>query len=243
MPELIVGSAAIFLASLVQGCAGFGFSLVAVPALMLFAEQQRVVPICVALSMLLNGVAVYECRRHLLAAIVVPLTIGGVLGVPIGTHILTHVNAVFFKLGVGAFVVVLAGVLMAGWKKVVRNQKAALFPVGVSSGVLNGSISMSGPPAILFLANQQTPKAAFRANLMGYFFLLNVFTTAYFACRGLFSRPVLTNVAVYFPLMIVGTLLGIRLSKRIPEPLFRRIALLIVGLMGLILLGKSIAAL
>jgi len=240
MSQWILGGLAFFVASTVQACTGFGFALVAVPLLLLALPQATVVPVCALLSMFVSIAAVLECRRHLRARLVFPLLLGGVAGVPFGTKLLLTVAEGPFKLAVGVFVFLLALILMRGWTRPIRNQKIALLPVGLASGILNGSIALSGPPAILFLSNQQTPKDVFRANLMGYFILLNVWTVGFFAARGLIDRAVMLRVGIYVPVVILGALLGIRLSRVLSEPVFRKVALAIVAVTGLILVAKSL---
>jgi hypothetical protein len=240
--EWLLGSVVIFSAGLIQGCTGFGLALVAVPCMLFFLPQTAVIPMVVILSGLNTVAVAIHARQHVQRAIVVPLSITGVAGIPLGTLLLTHISPVPFKLAVGCLVSAFALTLMLGWKRPLRNQKAGLYPVGFFSGVLGGATSMSGPPVILFLANQGLAKDVFRANIITYFVVLNIAAIATFAVRGMFTVDVLRYAAAFIPMMLLGTWAGIHLAKHVPEARFARITMALVIITGLVLVITNTVA-
>jgi uncharacterized membrane protein YfcA len=96
---------------------------------------------------------------------------------------------------------------------------------------------------ILFLANQDTPKDTFRANLIGYFFLLNWLALGLFIFSGLLTWRVFTDTTIFVPAMLLGTLFGILLSRRFPDVLFRKLVMLAVAIIGVVLLIQSVPSL
>jgi uncharacterized membrane protein YfcA len=238
---LFIGSLVIFIGSLLQGAIGFGFSMVTVPFLVLLLPRTVMTPVLVLLCVALNLMATLKSRQHLrLSGIVLPLLAGGIAGVPAGILLLRVVDATMFRLGVGGVVLLLSLLLMADWKRPVIHQAMGLLPVGLVSGLLNGSIALSGPPAILFLSNQEIPRDQFRANLLCYFLFLNCATALSFALSGMVGIPALRYTAVYTPAMVAGTIAGMLLADRIPEKLFRTLTLYIVGGMGLWLIVSTL---
>ena len=241
MSTILLGSLVIFAGSLLQGAIGFGFSMVAVPFLVLLLPGTIMTPVMVLLCVALNLMATLKSREHLrLSGIVLPLLSGGVLGIPGGILLLKVVDATVFKLCVGGVVLLLSLLLMAEWKRPVSHQTAGLLPVGLASGLLNGSLALSGPPAILFLSNQELPRDQFRANLLCYFFFLNCFTALSFVLSGMVGMTVLRFSLAYTPAMLAGTIAGMLLADRIPEKLFRTITLWVVGGMGLWLVVSTL---
>ncbi|MBF0289108.1 MAG: sulfite exporter TauE/SafE family protein [SAR324 cluster bacterium] len=238
---IVIGSIVVFVGSLVQGSVGFGFALIIVPTLLLILPQEHVTPVVVLLSLALNGVALYECHRILQKKTVFLLSISGILGVPFGVYLLQEVNAQAFKLIVGVLIVILACLLKTGWKRSPRNQTVAgFFPVGFVSGIMNGSIALNGPPVILFFTHIKLEKEVFRANLLGYFFISNCFTILYFVYSDLIHQQILYDSLIYYPSLLLGTVVGIKVSKRIPEKIFRNVVFLVVGVMGLALIVTNI---
>ena len=139
--------------------------------------------------------------------------------------------------------ILLATCMYTGWRRPVKNQRAALLPVGFLSGVMNGSVSICGPPVVLFLANQETPKHIFRANIVTYFTLLNVVSLMIFARAGLLTEEVLTRSAAFAPALLIGTYIGTRLVNHISHEVFGRITLACVVVMGTVLLVRNTMAL
>ena len=243
MAEVAVGLAIMLLAGLVQGCTGFGLALMAAPCLMLVLPPTAAVPTLVLLSTLGTFLLTLHAWRHVRLGLVAPLAAGGIAGFPLGIYALKAMDPALLKVFVGAFVVLFSLALLAGWSRPLRNVKGALFPVGLAGGFLGGSTSMGGPPVILFLTNQNMPKDVFRGNIVCYFFTVNCFGIAMFLASGLLTWRVAQYAGAFVPTMLVGTYLGVRLSQRLPEARFRRLAMTATATMGAVLLVSSIRAL
>lgn len=232
MSEFIVTIFVVAAGSIVQGCTGFGLALLIVPPLLLFMPQTFVIPMVVLLGLMNTSILVYHCRGAMQRKIILPLIIGAIPGVPVGTYFLGHVNGPFFKIGVGVFIVAVASLLIVGWVRPVRNTTLGLIPVGLLSGFLHGSITVSGPPVLLFLSNQGVAKDVFRGTLAAYFLLINIVTVASFFYADMWKADILLRALICSPLLIAGTIVGSWLSHRIPEQAFRRGVLVFAIVMG-----------
>lgn len=241
MAPYIVGLISFFAGGFVQGCMGFGLALIVVPPLLMVLPATTVVPTLVMLSLLNTSAMTWQLRTDVRRDLTLPLVIGAVAGLPPGIYLLTTLEGPGFRAGVGVFILVLAAVLLSGWTRPLRNPHWALYPAGFLGGLLNGSISISGPPVILFLTSQGTPKDTFRANMAAYFSLTGVLATAGFAIAGVLTREVLLYAAAVVPAAIIGTYLGVRISTRVSQEMFRRLTLLCVIVMGLVLFVRSLA--
>ena len=230
---IVLGLLAIFLAGVTYGLTGFGFALVSVPLLMLLLPPRAVVPIVLLLSTLTGIAVAYEARKSVDLKRIWPLMVAGFVGMPLGTYLLTSLDANVLKAAIGAVITLIALAFLFGFQRSVRNERLACAPIGFVSGLLNGSTGMSGPPVILFFNNQGIEKQVFRANLATYFVALNFGTFAAQFIGGLFTREVLTYVLWFLPALFIGTWAGIRLSHRVREAAFRRATLIIVSLAGL----------
>ncbi len=144
----------IFLGSLLQGCAGFGFSLLAVPLLLLSFPGAVVTPLLVLLSLAMNLAVWCDCRCRFSGRTLAGLLLGGVAGLLPGMWALAVLPVRGFRFAAGLIVAASALALLSGFRRPLTPRGSCLFSVGLASGFLNGSLSMSGPPVILFLANQ-----------------------------------------------------------------------------------------
>jgi uncharacterized protein len=225
---LLVGLLAVFAAGVTYGLTGFGFALVATPLLVLFLPPRTVVPLVLLLSMITGGVILLQARRAVRLRRIWPLLIAGLAGVPLGSWLLLAASAHTLQMLMGVTVTLAALAFLAGFRQPIGAERLALVPIGLVSGVLSGALGMSGPPVVLFLANQGVEKETFRANLCAYFMVLNLLTLPTYLAIGVITPQVLRYTALYAPALALGVFLGIWLLPHVPERAFRRVALVLV---------------
>ncbi|TET58673.1 hypothetical protein E3J48_08660 [Candidatus Aerophobetes bacterium] len=119
----------------------------------------------------------------------------------------------------------------------------AFAPVGFVSGLLTGSMAMSGPPVILFFTNQGISKRVFRASIAAYFMVLTLATIPIFAIGGLMTQEVITYTILFMPAVIIGALTGIVAAHKVGEELFKKIALVLVIFAGLLAIASGLGVL
>jgi uncharacterized membrane protein YfcA len=238
--EVILSILAFLIAGLIQGITGFGFALVAAPVLMLFMDPQHVTPTVITVCLLPNLIVLADTRRSVRLRMVLPVLIGGLIGLPLGAYILSTIEPAPFKIAVGVIVLILSVVMLFGWKRPVRNVTAGLVPVGFMSGVLSTSTSIGGPPLVLFLANQGVPRDIFRANLVGYFTILNFCAIVTMILYGFLTMKVLTALLIYIPVAFIGSISGVYLARVINEKLFSKIVLVFIFILGIVLIASNI---
>jgi len=231
---IIIGCCVIFLAGFTSGLTGSGFALISVPLLILMISPKVVVPVILILSVIINIYILIEAWRWIDLKRIWPLMIAGAVGMPFGTHLLKVLDVEVLKVFIGVLIVLFALAFLKGYRKEIKNEKVAFAPVGLASGILNGATAMCGPPVILFFTNQGVPKQVFRANTVFYFFALNLVTLPYFAINGLITSDMIRYALYFLPALMVGAFLGIKMSHRVREDIFRRIILLLVTFAGIL---------
>ncbi|MGA1821814.1 MAG: sulfite exporter TauE/SafE family protein [Thermoplasmatota archaeon] len=219
-------------AGLVQGLSGFGSALVMVPMMIHLLPPRVVVPMALVFGTVLNGYLMIKEREHLQMKRIWPLLIAGIAGLPAGALLLLFVEASVLKVMIGSVIILTGILILLGITIKVRKEKPAMIPVGIISGILNGSISMSGPPVILFFSNQRMRKGNFRGNIVSYFLILNIFTIPVFAAGGLFTSTVLIYSALLIVPLILGLLIGTGAARRIGEGGYRKLVLILVTVTG-----------
>ena len=241
--ELAVGALVVLLGGMVQGCTGFGNALVMAPVLMLLMPYQQVPPLVMLLALVNNGAVMIEARTAVSGRLVLPLMLGGVIALPLGAYLLKSLDASVFKLGLGVVVLLLAVALFAGLRLPLLPRWRNLLPVGMLSGLLGGSTSISGPPVILFLANLGISKQSFRANLVAHFALLNAVSLILYGVFGLLNRAVFVTAAIYLLPLLLGSALGIWIARRVHEQAFSRLVLVLIAAIGALLIVSNLGVL
>jgi len=231
---IIIGTIVAFLGGITQGLTGFGFGLVSIPILILLLPPIVVVPVITIISIVMTIVILYEARRHIQIKRIIPLIIAGICGLPFGVYILKTLNPDILKIIIGFIIIAFSLAQLVGYRRKVHHEKLAFLPIGFISGLLNTSTALSGPPVILFFTNQDIKKEVFRANIVAYFTIVNVFSIVVLILNDLVSHTVIKYSLIFFPPMIAGAVIGIKLSRKVNETLFRKIALIIVSIAGLV---------
>lgn len=239
MDVFIVGSMAVLIAGFIQGSLGFGFGMISVPPMLMVLTATEVIPMQIALSLFVTVPLAVRERSHLKPMLVGPLLIGAILGLPIGMLLLNRYDGPYVKLAVGIILISMSTAMLNGWSHHVKRQLPVLFPIGFLSGIMSTSISMAGPPIILFLTNQDMEKSQFRGNILVYFAVLSIVTTISFVYEGLYTARLLTMIAIFLPTTMIGGFIGQRVADTIPQLTFRRITLFVALIMGILLIVRN----
>ncbi len=236
-----VGLVIIFTAGFLQGLTSFGFSLLAVPLLSFILPIKIIVPISIIYSLIMNAIILYQIREHVNLKKIYLLIISAVIATPIGANILLNVSEEKLQIIIGVIVTVSAIFFHFGYRVQLKKEQIALIPIGIISGLLNGSVSLSGPPVILFLTNQGLGKQAFRATLTAYFWILNIMTLFTFLYKRLITVEVLKLIGFLLPALVLGVMLGIALGNRVKEDHFKRITIGLILIMGILSIISGIS--
>ena len=229
---IALGLIVVLAAGFIQGLTSFGFALLSLPLLTQFIPLQEVVPIVVILSLCTNIFIFIHSRQDAELRKIWILILSSLAAAPVGTYLLLYLDSNLLKLCTGVLITLFAFILLSGKSVPVQNERLAYVPVGITSGILNGSISMSGPPVALFLSNQGVGKETFRANISAYAILLNLITVCTYLYGGLITSEVIRYTSWFVPGMFIGVFIGIHAVKRLNDKLFKRIALWLIVLSG-----------
>ena len=233
---LLVIGGAVFLGGLVRGATGFGGALVMVPLLATVTTPAA----AVSLVLLVEVAGYADMLRHAGPRIqwraIGVLTIAAIVAVPLGVYAVTHVDTAIMTRVIAGCVIVLALILMTGWRYTGTPGWPVTVGVGAVSGALDGLAGVPGPPVALFLYGGPHAARTVRDNLVGYFLLLDVATLVAFAIEGTVRAELLWLGLGSLPVSIVANWIGVWLARRLPETLLRRLALLVVVAAGMALL-------
>lgn len=233
MELVVLGFIVILAAGFIQGLTSFGFALISMPLLTKLIPITEAVPVVVALSLITNLIVLKTTWRHIQLKKISLMIVSSLIAVPAGVWLLESVHPDKLKLFAGLLVVAFGILLLLGKAYPVQNEKIAFIPVGLTSGLLNGSISMSGPPVALFLSNQGADKQTFRANITVYGVVLNIITITTYSFSGLLTAEVIRYTVWFVPGMLVGVIVGVAAIKKLNDQTFRKLALYLIVLSGI----------
>lgn len=227
-------------AGFTQGLSGFGSVLVALPLLAFFLDLKTAVPLASLWGMTINIMLLFQLRRHLSHARVVPLAAAAVPGVPLGVFILTTVPAWVLEMLLGALLLIFTVYFIRSGGKTRPLAGGWTYLAGFGSGLLGGSLAASGPPVIIYTALQPWPKDEIKSTLAGFFFLSGLVILAAQALAGLFTGPVLALSLFSIPVVVVGVVAGSWCYGRLDTERYRQLIVGLIFLLGLMTLCKAV---
>jgi uncharacterized membrane protein YfcA len=242
LPVIAYATLCIFLAAVVRGYSGFGFSLLAITALSLALAPAEIVP-----SIFMLEIA---ASLHLLPGIwrdvhwrsIGPLILRCLIATPIGVYLLANVPEAPMKIALAIFVLGATALLYQGFALKRMPGRLASTGVGAASGLFNGAFGIGGPPVILFYFSSPAGHQAGRASVILYFLATDIIGLAFLAREGLVTVDATWRAAIFLPALFAGIWLGARSFKSADPARFRRWVLLIMsGLAGLTA-GQAILA-
>ncbi|MBA3045428.1 MAG: sulfite exporter TauE/SafE family protein [Candidatus Thermoplasmatota archaeon] len=232
----------ILIGGIIQGLSGFGFSQFSLPLLVLMLASAELIPIMVILSLFLNILMVYSLWKDVQVKRIWPMMFFGVLGIPLGVYLLNVADANALKIMIGSLILIFGLAQLFNIRKHLKAEKAAMAPIGFAGGILNGYVSMSGPPLILFFSNQGFTKQEFRANLVVFFLFINIATLPFFLYAGYLTETVVSTSAILLPGMLLGTYAGMRLANRVDESKFKKGVLMLLLIFGCMSIAGGLGA-
>ncbi|MGA2892277.1 MAG: sulfite exporter TauE/SafE family protein [Xanthobacteraceae bacterium] len=226
---------------IVNGLTGFGTALTAM-GLWLYAIPPTVAAslaiICSSISQLQT---LHLIWRTILWRRVLTFMLPGLLGVPIGTFLLPHIDPRLFKMSVGIFLVAYSSYVLA--RKVQFNSgwggSAADGVVGFGGGVLGGIAGLSGVLPIVWTDIRGWTKEQRRAVVQGFNIAILWFALVSHAASGLLTRQVLLQAAIALPGTIGGAWLGGYLYRRLADRGYQRIVMALLLISGGVLIWSS----
>ena len=166
----------------------------------------------------------------------------GVVGVPIGTLMLPHVDPRIFKLGLGFFLVVYPAYVLSRRHHVEKSWGGAAADgvVGFGGGVLGGLTGLSGVFPVIWTDVRGWSKEQRRAVVQ--FFNLAILWLALLvhAASGLLTRQIGLEALIALPGTIGGAWFGAFIYRRLADHSYQRIIMVLLLVSGLTLIWASL---
>ena len=236
---VLVGAAA---AGFAQGVSGFAFSLVALSIWAWAVEPQMAAPMSVFGALVGQLVALPWVWRGFQLRRLLPLVIGGLVGVPLGVALLQWLDPTLFKFALGVFLLLYCPLMLVlpadySWR---HGGQTADGAAGFAGGVLGGLAGISGPIPTLWTTLRGWDKDTQRGVLQAFNIAMHVMTLTAYALTGSITGETLVMFAWITPALAIPAVLGVLLFRRLATRTFRRLILVLLLVSGLTLVWGSV---
>ena len=247
---MAAAAVAALLGAFVSSASGFGFALVLSPVLFTVVEPVEAIYILLVLSLVLNVLVLFEggLPLHVNWRRLTPLLLAALPGLVAGAALLVVLDKETLQVAVGVAVIAAALWQLRSRARGERHSRrplpaAASLAVGFTSGMLTTSLSISGPPLVLWLEAHGVRPAEFRATLAASFLALSIAGGAVFLVAEGTVGLDLGLLPLLLVLVVAGYFLGALAFRRSDHDRFFVLALGLVVLTGLgsVLAGLGVA--
>jgi uncharacterized membrane protein YfcA len=226
--------AAAFCGGLVSGVSGFAMGLVVSGVwLHIIAPDQNALLI-VLCGLVTQGSGIWRIRHAIDWRRLSPFIIGGAVGVPAGTALLTTVDQATLRITMGVLLVLYS--LYGLFRPAVRLTKGGIpaeLGVGVANGLIGGLTGLGGIAVTIWCQLRGGPKDAQRAIFQPILFTTFAMTAVSLAVAGAFTVETMKLYALALPALIAGIWCGLKLYGKLDDEGFRRVILILLLASGI----------
>ncbi len=224
----IFSIAVVFLAAIVRGYSGFGFSALLVTSLSLVMAPAEVVPIALILEIVASVHLLPSVWKDVERRLVGWLFLGSAIALPLGVHLLAILPEMPMRITLYTTCLLAALAIWSGLKVRESHGNWHIFGAGLISGVVNGATAMGGLMVVIFLLTGPMSAASMRASMIAFFLIMDLLATALTGAENLLTTDILLRTACFIPPLLVGNMLGHRrFVAAVPES-FRRFTLVLL---------------
>jgi uncharacterized membrane protein YfcA len=226
----------VLIASFLQGLVGFGFAMISVPVLTLVLGVKTAIALTVLCGMIIAFYMYYSLRLDFKFSNIRDLVIGALVGIPIGAIFLREADPKIIKTFLAVNLLAFSALSLLGKIKIHNLHDRWAYLFGMAAGICGGAVSINGPPVLIYGYIKNWDKKKFKASISAYFFVSAGVIAISHATLAITTYSIVLYFLGALPFLLVGSISGHRLFKKIRTDIFRRIIILLLIILAVILL-------
>ena len=226
----------VFIASVIRGFNGFGFSATCISGFSFILPAIEIVPIILILEVIISIFMVPYIWNKIDWNFVLKLLIGIAVGSPIGLYLLKYLSPDTTHLSVCLLVVFFSFLLMRGYKNNKINNNYGKLITGIISGTINGLTTLGGMPVALFLLVTSIQPAIIRGSLAALFFLTDIYAFALSFFAGIVDLTTFYRTLPLIVILPIGVYIGDSFFVKSKEATYRKVVfyfLIFISIFGI----------
>ncbi|MBB1199358.1 sulfite exporter TauE/SafE family protein [Enterobacteriaceae bacterium 89] len=228
--------AIMFMYTFVGICAGFGGALTTMPLITLLLPLKMAAPMSVIVGTATALYATWLSRKETNWRSALVLILFSFAGIPVGIYALSYLPDHIMKIGLGGFLILYSFYSLFIPRLPVYDKNWIAMPIGVIAGALGSAFSTNGPPVVIYGMLRNLAPAAFRGTLNAFFTANNIAIIGGLTTSGILTVSTVKLVLFCIPTMILGSLVGQYVHKRISVSVFRGMVFLLLIASGAMLI-------
>ena len=224
---------ATFIGGMTTGIAGFAMGLVVSGIWLHILTPIQTAALIVGYALLAQSYSIWKLRQAMSWRKVAPFIIGGAVGVPIGTMLLSYINPAHLRTGVGVLLVLYSIYSLA--KPVLKPVQGGLptdLGIGFFNGLLGGLTGLGGIVVTIWVQLRGWPKDLQRIVFQPVILAAQGMTAVSLAFAGAYTAETIKLYLYGLPVLAAGMWIGLRLYGRLDDAAFRKVILWLLLVSG-----------
>lgn len=239
--EIILTLLIISLAFFGESVFGFGGGLIAIPPLSLVLGVKDAVTLVLVFQFLM-GVLIFKNYKFIDWNTARPMTYTLVVGVTIGTLLLSGLSTVFLQMFLAIIIILFLIKSEFFGSMTLGKGRNNLFAstAGLGGGLLQGLIGAGGPVLTMYTSAAINKKLFIRATLIYLFFIPNVIRMIISVPQQLFSTQIVQLSLLALPFFVIAIYFGQRNHHKISEQHYRLTINVVLAFSAVALILKAL---
>ena len=222
------------IAGLARGFSGFGAALIFIPLASTVIAPTMAAALLLVVDIVMASPLFPRAWRLADRSNVGTMLIGTLIGVPIGTLVLTRADPISIRWMIAGLVLAMLALLMSGWRYHGKPGRPVDVGVGMVAGFFTGVAQVGGPPVVAYWLGTTKEPDLVRANIVIYFAASALITCVAYVVAGLLTTKVAGLALLVGPAYGLGLLAGSHSFGLASAATFRRTCYALIALAGLI---------
>jgi uncharacterized membrane protein YfcA len=218
-----------FVSATARGFSGFGSALIFMPLASSMAAPRLVAALLLIIDFVAAAPLIPNAWRQADRKATAVIVLGALIGVPIGTYLLSRLDPVTTRWIISGFVFALLMLLVSGWRY--RGKDHAVLSIGIGglSGFCSGLAQTGGPPIVGYWLGRPIASTIARANILLFFGASDFVSAVSYTVSGLITTDAIKFAFMAGPVYGVGVWFGSSLFGKASERLFRAICYALIA--------------
>ena len=226
----------VFIASIVRGFNGFGFSATCISGFSFIMPAIEIVPIILILEVMISIFMIPYIRNKIDWNFVIKILIGIIIGSPIGLFLLKYLPSELTHLLICIIIIFFSILLMNGYSNTKINNNYAKISTGFIAGTINGFSLLGGMPVALFLLVTKIKPAIIRGSLAALFFLTDTYAFVLSFFGGIVDMTTIYRTLPLIVILPIGVFIGDKFFVKSKEETYRKVVfyfLIFISIFGI----------
>ena len=226
----------VFIASIVRGFNGFGFSATCISGFSFIMPAIEIVPIILILEVMISIFMIPYIRNKIDWNFVIKILIGIIIGSPIGLFLLKYLPSELTHLLICLIIIFFSILLMNGYSNQKINNNYAKISTGFIAGTINGFSLLGGMPVALFLLVTNIQPAVIRGSLAALFFLTDTYAFVLSFFAGIVDMTTIYRTIPLIFILPIGVFIGDKFFVKSKEETYRKVVfyfLIFISIFGI----------